>query len=245
MPVRWLVDPETNAILWGGLSEMPLRLIDRAGAFVADLGGGNGNFASPLRVKEARVITLDPDLSSLRDAAPGIRPVAGSLLALPFRGSSVDAITGRAVLHHVPEDLDAALAEACRVVRPGSLVLFQEPTAGNRIANAARRRFPTERHDPHERPLALEAYVDACRRHFDVLETRPFFLFSYLLPHIVGRFPPNRRRFGRRLARVAFAWDERLLAALPGLHARAAYVSILARRRPDARSGNPLIRVPS
>src|SRR3990172_6150388 len=49
-----------------------------------------------------------------------------------------------------------ALADAKRVVRPGGLLLFQEPTDGNPIANAARRRFPTERHDPHERPLPAE-----------------------------------------------------------------------------------------
>lgn len=230
MTVRWAVDSEANLALWRDLSAAPLRLVDGAGGWVVDLGGGNGNFASPVRAKGARVVTVDVDVPSLRQAHPEIRAVAASLLALPLRDGSMDAVAGRAILHHVPDDLDRALAEAKRVVKPGGLVLFQEPTSGNPLANAARRRFPTERHDPHERPLPFDAYVDAVRRHFEVVEAEPSFLLSYLLPHVVARLPPNRRGTGRALARLASAWDRRLLRALPRLRRRAAYVSILARR---------------
>ena len=229
MPVRWLVDEEVNGALWRELVEMPLRLVDGPGRWVADLGGGNGNFVWPLRAKGARLLTLDVELAALRTAPRDLRAAAASILRLPVRTRSLDAVAGRAVLHHVPDDLDAALREAKRVLKPGGLVLFQEPTSGNAIANAARRRFPTERHDPHERPLAYDAYVDAVRRHFDVLEARPHFLLSYLIPHVVGRLRPDRRGFARALTRTLAAWDRRLLAALPGLRSRASFVSILAR----------------
>jgi SAM-dependent methyltransferase len=229
MPVRWLVDDAANAALWRDLEVMPLRLVDGPGRWVADLGGGNGNFVGVLREKGARLLTLDVDVPALRSAPRDIRTVAASILNLPLRTGSVDAAAGRAVLHHVPDDLDTALRETRRVLRPGGLVLFQEPTSGNPIANAARRRFPTERHDPHERPLAYDAYVAAVRRHFEILEARPHFLLSYLLPHLVGRLPPNRRGLPRALTRLLAAWDRRLLAALPGLRSRAAYGSILAR----------------
>jgi len=115
-------------------------------------------------------------------------------------------------------------------VRPGGLLLFQEPTDGNPIANAARRRFPTERHDPHERPVSADAYLAAVRRQLEVVEVRHEFLFSYLAPHVVGRMPPNRRGLGRALTRLLLWLDRALLAALPKLRSRAAYVSILARR---------------
>lgn len=240
MPHRWHVDPVANEILWGEISRMPARLLDRPGGWVCDLGGGNGNFVSPL-ARSARLVSLDVDLVALRDAPRrGVRPVLGSALLLPIKDRSLDAVAGRAVLHHVPDGLDRALEEVRRAVKPGGLVLFQEPTDGNPIAAWARRRFPTERHDPHERPLPFEAYVSAIRRHFEVLRTEPFFLLSYLLPHLLGRLPPDRRRVARYLTRRMFAADQRLLAALPGLRRRAAYVSILARRpidEPAARSG--------
>ena len=210
---------------------MPLRLVDGPERWVADLGGANGNFVRPLTAKGARLLSIDPDREGLRGAPiRGVRPVAGSALRLPLCDDALSAMAGRAVLHHVPDDLDAALEEVRRVVKLGGLVLFQEPTSGNPIANVARRRFPTERHDPHERPLPYDAYVDAVRRHFQIVEAKPFFLLSYLVPHVVARVPPNRRGLGRALGRVLFAWDTRLLAALPHLRRHAAYVSILARR---------------
>lgn len=230
MATRWLVDSEANATLWRELSDLPLRLADGPGRAVVDLGGGNGNFVAPLRARGVRLVSADVDLPSLRRALPSVEPVASTLLRMPFRNGAFDAAAGRAVLHHVPDDLDGALREVRRIVKPGGLLLVQEPTDGNPVANLARRRFPTERHDPHERPLPAGAYVDAVRRHFELLEVRPAFLTSYLLPHLVGRIPEGRRGPARALTRLSFRFDERLLRGLPRLRDRAAYVSILARR---------------
>jgi SAM-dependent methyltransferase len=234
MPIRWVVDPEASATLWRELSELPLKLTGPGGR-VVDLGGGNANFVWPLLRKDGWLVTVDVDRTALLAADPRVRAVAGSLLDLPFRDSALDGAGGRAVLHHVPNDLDRAFAEAKRVVRPGALLLFQEPTDGNPIANAARRRFPTERHDPHERPLPADVYLAAMRRELEVLEVRYEFLLSYLLPHIVGRLPPDRRGLARALTRFLFRLDRLLLSSLPNLRRRAAYVSILA-RRPETES---------
>ena len=229
MPVRWVVDHVAAATLWRELSELPLKVAGPGGR-VVDLGGGNGNFVGPLLRNEGWLVTVDLDRTALKSATPRIHKVEGSLLALPFRDRAFDGAAARAVLHHVPDDLDRAIREAKRIVRPGGLLLFQEPTDGNPIANVARRRFPTERHDPHERPLPAEAYLAAVRRELEVVEVRHEFLLSYLLPHAVGRLPPDRRGFARLLTRVLFRFDRLLLAALPKLRSRAAYVSILARR---------------
>lgn len=232
MPVRWVVDPLANEALWGELAREPLGLVDGPGRWVADVGGGNGNFVSPLLAKGARLVTIDVERSALARPYAGIRAVAGSLLHLPLRDGSVDGVAGRAVFHHVPDALDAALREAERVVKPGGLVLFQEPTSGNPLARAARRYLPTHRHDPHERPLPYAVYLGSVRRHFDVLGAEGHFLLAYLLPHVIGRISPDRRGFARALTRRIAWFDRRLLAVLPGLNKHAAYISILARRRP-------------
>ena len=55
--------------------------------------------------------------------------------ALPFADDSFDLVLGHAVVHHLP-DLEAAFAEAARVLRPGGrLVIAGEPTLlGDRVA---------------------------------------------------------------------------------------------------------------
>src|SRR3972149_3564114 len=132
MPVRWFVDTEATLVLWRELSEMPLRLVDRPGGWVADLGGGNGNFVRPLTAKGARPVSIDPDGEALRGApVRGVRPVRGSALDLPIRGGSLDALAGRAVLHHVPDDLDAAMLEVRRGGRAGGPAPLPGPPAGS------------------------------------------------------------------------------------------------------------------
>src|SRR2546422_10697356 len=84
---RWVVDPEANATLWRELSEMPLRL-GGSGSRIADLGGGNGNFVSPLLRKGAWLVTVDVDRAARGSADPSIRPVPGSRLAPPVPHSS-------------------------------------------------------------------------------------------------------------------------------------------------------------
>jgi len=64
-------------------------------------------------------------LSAYRPAVALIRADAA---ALPFADASFDAITGHSFLYLLP-DPAAVLAEARRVVRPGGMVMFMEPSA--------------------------------------------------------------------------------------------------------------------
>jgi len=59
---------------------------------------------------------------------------------LPFEDESFDLVFGHAVLHHIP-DLDRALAEFRRVLRPGGAIAFcGEPSRyGDRLAAAPKR----------------------------------------------------------------------------------------------------------
>jgi ubiquinone/menaquinone biosynthesis C-methylase UbiE len=99
-----------------------------------DLGCGHGRFLRWLAPRGRRLVGLDRSWRLLQVATDGLRLepapapteiVWGSATDLPFESGSVDTITCVRVLQHVP-DQGKALAEACRVLRPGgSLVLVQ------------------------------------------------------------------------------------------------------------------------
>jgi SAM-dependent methyltransferase len=86
---------------------------------VTDLSPGMVEVA----VRNARGLGLDVD-GRVADAE-----------SLPYDDASFDLVVGHAVLHHVP-DLDAALREVLRVLRPGGRFVFAgEPTRkGDRVA---------------------------------------------------------------------------------------------------------------
>ncbi|MDP4013189.1 MAG: class I SAM-dependent methyltransferase [Candidatus Nanopelagicales bacterium] len=102
-----------------------------------EIGAGTGFFT--LNLISAGII----DRAVVTDLSPGMVDVAlrnGRALgmrldgrvadaeALPFDDDSFDLVCGHAVLHHIP-DLDSALREVLRVLRPGGRFVFTgEPT---------------------------------------------------------------------------------------------------------------------
>jgi SAM-dependent methyltransferase len=154
--------------------------------------------------------------------------VLGDALRLPFRDGAFTAVGARAVLHHFPEKLDVSMVELDRVLAPGGVLVVEEPCSGNPLAAVARKLFPTDRHDPDEKPLATGQMVSAISERFSVAEVRPYFLFSYLAPHAVSRLPGFKKGVARRLSSALYGIDRSLLRG-PGLARRAAaYVHISA-----------------
>jgi len=101
-----------------------------------DLATGTGDIAFGLAAEGARVVGLDVTLRMIQLARAKI-PTRGSagftvgdMLALPFPDGSFDVVTIGYGLRNV-SDLDTAIAELFRVVRPGGRVLsldFNRPT---------------------------------------------------------------------------------------------------------------------
>ncbi|HSJ17568.1 MAG TPA: class I SAM-dependent methyltransferase [Solirubrobacterales bacterium] len=97
-----------------------------------EIGAGTGYFSLNLAQLGAleRVTATDISpgmLATLRDSADRlgveVRTVETDAERLPFDDASFDVVFGHAVLHHIP-DLERALSEFHRVLRPGGALAF-------------------------------------------------------------------------------------------------------------------------
>ena len=102
---------------------------------ILEIGCGRG--AGALLIKNTfhlrHVHALDLDIDMIRKAdlylshkeKDGISFLVGDVCALPFEDSTMDAVFGFGVLHHVP-DWQRALDEIVRVLKCGGIYFFEE-----------------------------------------------------------------------------------------------------------------------
>lgn len=140
-----------------GQEQVQLKLLKALGGLdrrtfgdALEIGSGTGYFSlnlAQLGVVE-RLTATDISPGMLRRLAAtaaalgleDVRTVRTEAEQLPFADASFDLVFGHAVLHHIP-DLDRALAEFRRVLRPGGVVAFAgEPSRyGDRLAALPKR----------------------------------------------------------------------------------------------------------
>ncbi len=202
------------------------------GADVLELGCGGGVISRTLGPVARSVVGIDlspvaVDQARASAAEPGADVDFRVMDAesLTFGDDSFDLVCGSGILHHV--DLERALSQIVRVLRPGGSALFLEPLGHNPLINAFRRVTPRLR-SVDEHPL-LEADLEALSGPFgDVVVGR----FALLTPLAA---PLMRWRAGERLS----GWLERAdrwLLARSALARRWAWMVVIVVRGPRTRS---------
>ena len=96
---------------------------DRRPVRVADIGAGTGKLTAALVGLGADVTAVEPDpqmLAELRQAMPEVRSAPGSAEEIPLPDGSVDAVLAGQAMHWF--DMDRAMPEIARVLRPGGVL---------------------------------------------------------------------------------------------------------------------------
>jgi 2-polyprenyl-6-hydroxyphenyl methylase / 3-demethylubiquinone-9 3-methyltransferase len=96
----------------------------RPGALLVDVGCGAGLLAPHVAGLGYRLVGVDVTRSALAQAARhGLTAIQGDAAALPLADGCADVVCAGEILEHVV-DLRAALREACRVLRPGGVLVI-------------------------------------------------------------------------------------------------------------------------
>ncbi len=109
---------------------------------IVEIGCGRGALLAGLAEAGARVAGIDPDAEALAEArrtAPTAILRQAHAERLPFTDGAVNAALFVESLHHIPvAGMATALAEAARIVEPGSDIIVVEPLPEGTFFNSMR-----------------------------------------------------------------------------------------------------------
>lgn len=138
------------------------------GAVLVDLGCGAGLLAP--HVHGYRHIGVDLSEPGLRQAhSHGIRAIRADVLAVPLADECADVVVAGEILEHV-HDLAGAVAEACRLLKPGGLLVLDtlaDTALCRLVAIGVAERVGLAPRGVHDPALLVDrrALVRECARH--------------------------------------------------------------------------------
>lgn len=168
---------------------------------IVEIGCGRGALLAGLAEAGARVAGIDTDAEALAEArrtAPTAILRQAHAERLPFTDGAVNAALFVDSLHHVPiAGMAAALAEAARIVEPGSDIIVVEPLPEGTFFNSMRS-IEDETQLRLEAQYAIAAAIRERRLHlvatseYDRIET--YVTVADFIDHIVALDPARRAK---------------------------------------------------
>jgi len=194
------------------------------GAKAIEYGCGTGSYSFFMAEHGAEVTGIDISETCIKKARMRAkdRGVSGISFAmmdaehLDFDDSTFDVVRGTAILHHL--DMEKALKEIARVLRPAGRALFIEPLGHNPVINLYRKmtfQYRTSEEHPMKRQDLFLMTKLFRKTHF-----RYFHLFS------ISAVPFRNTIFFRGIVRVLRVIDRAVLNYIPGLKLLAWHVVI-------------------
>lgn len=139
---------------------------------------------------------------------------------MAFADSTYDLIFGAGILHHL--DLDRALAELARTLKPSGQAIFLEPLGHNPIINLYRNLTPAMR-TPDEHPLTMDDLALA-QRYFAEVEVRYYNLVALAFS------PLGKIVRTTRLIDLLHTLDQTLFKQIPHLRRYAWNANLILRK---------------
>jgi ubiquinone/menaquinone biosynthesis C-methylase UbiE len=129
----WYWETAAGQIRWKRRLEMLISHI-KPGMDVLEVGCGVGYFTKEMIKTQAKVVAIDisPDLLNVAQEhiqGANVTFKIDNAYDLSFSAGAFDIIVGSSVLHHL--DVDQALKEFYRILRPGGAMFFTEPNMAN------------------------------------------------------------------------------------------------------------------
>lgn len=178
-----------------------LQNLDLSGRAVLEALCGSGTVTADLLARGAQVTGLDisPRMMDVFMARwPTCTPIVGSILDTALPDASFDLVTIVGGLHHLHPDVDRAIDEIHRILRPGGFLCFMEPHTGS-LPDLFRRvwyRFD-DTFETNEAAVDLDALKARNASRFDFVTTayKGNVAFLLVFNSMIFRVPLGLKRF--------------------------------------------------